>query len=406
MVSLAKVEKVVKPPQKPVMRRKRRLLDGIMLAKSPIQKQPNMFTIKVATGNGKGSDRVTKTEVRNRKILPTAPPVPTNSICFNIFQIYKIISIQTEVCLILFKLNHSFQAIVQHEGISLLLLYSEDSAIEVIDNKDIFLNKLGENKFIEIFRLEEMGDDTVFDNYQRYDFYQLLWFTKTDGNKIYFLDFEEYILEENQVVLIFPGQIDRLDVEGKEGFLYAIHNDILFNINQHLKSDYLNGYTASTFLKLDNSTVGMLRRLNELILQEYDGDNRLVLMESYMEAFLFHISALFENTDAVDNKSDSLVAELMKQIDRNFITERETDFYAYHFGMTNRTINEACKRGTGKTVKQHIQEKLILEIKKEIRLRRKSLKEIAFDLGFNEPAYFTRFFKLHTGLTPTEFRDN
>jgi AraC-like DNA-binding protein len=150
----------------------------------------------------------------------------------------------------------------------------------------------------------------------------------------------------------------------------------------------------------------MLRRLNELILQEYDGDNRLVLMESYMEAFLFHISALFENTDAVGNKSDSLVAELMKQIDRNFITERETDFYAHHFGMTNRTINEACKRGTGKTVKQHIQEKLILEIKKEIRLRRKSLKEIAFDLGFNEPAYFTRFFKLHTGLTPTEFRDN
>ncbi|MDH6307604.1 AraC family transcriptional activator of pobA [Dysgonomonas sp. PFB1-18] len=276
----------------------------------------------------------------------------------------------------------------------------------MIDNKDIFLNKLGDNKFIEIFRLEEMGEDTVFDNYQRYDFYQLLWFTKTDGNKTYFLDFEEYVLEENQVVLIFPGQIDRLDVDGKEGFLYAIHNDVLFNINQHLKSDYLNGYTASTFLKLDNNTVDMLKRLNELVLEEYNGNNRLVLMESYMEAFLFHISALFVNTDAVDNKSDSLVAELMKQIDRNFITERETDFYADHFGMTNRTINEACKRGTGKTVKQHIQEKLILEIKKEIRLRKKSLKEIAFDLGFSEPAYFTRFFKLHTGLTPTEFRDN
>lgn len=74
--------------------------------------------------------------------------------------------------------------------------------------------------------------------------------------------------------------------------------------------------------------------------------------------------------------------------------------------MTNKKINEICIKGTGKTIKQHLQERLILEIKKEIRLRRKSLKEIAFDLGFNEPAYFTRFFKQHTTLTPKEFRDS
>lgn len=53
-----------------------------------------------------------------------------------------------------------------------------------------------------------MGDDTIFENYQRYDFYQLLWFTKADGDNIYFLDFNEYKIKEDQIVLIFPGQID------------------------------------------------------------------------------------------------------------------------------------------------------------------------------------------------------
>ncbi len=81
-VSLAKVENVVKPPQKPVISKNRRLFEGIRFAKRPIQKQPNILTKNVATGKGKGSIRATKTDVRNLKILPTAPPAPTNIICF------------------------------------------------------------------------------------------------------------------------------------------------------------------------------------------------------------------------------------------------------------------------------------------------------------------------------------
>lgn len=273
------------------------------------------------------------------------------------------------------------------------------------ENKQVFLNKLKEEPFIEIFRLQDMGDDTIFENYQRYDFYQLLWFTKVGGDDIYFLDFNEYKIEKDQIVLIFPGQIDKLDVEGKEGYLFTIHNDIFYNISLQLNSDYLNGYFSNTFISLDIDTKVRLEKINELIFLEYNSGNRLGLMKSYMEALLFHVSALFEDSHTLNN-GDIFVAELMKLIDNNFICEKETDFYANSLGVTNRKINELCKKGTGKTVKQHLQEKLILEIKKEIRLRRKSLKEISFDLGFNEPAYFTRFFKQHTNLTPTEFRDN
>lgn len=274
-------------------------------------------------------------------------------------------------------------------------------------NKIIFLNKLDENPFIEIFRLEEIGDDTIFENYQRYDFYQVLWFKKVKGDSSYFLDFEEYTLEDNQIILIFPGQIDKLDTHGKEGFLYAIHNDIFFRISQFLHSGFLNGYTSTAILKPDKNTRKLLDNLNELILNEYYSQKRLPLLESYLQAFLFHISTLGDNTEsnAVERK-EPLIGELMKLIDTRFIYQRETEFYADSFGMSCKTINEICKKATGKTVKQHLQERLVLEIKKEIRIGKKSLKEIAFDLGFSEPAYFTRFFKQQTTLTPTQFRDS
>jgi AraC-type DNA-binding domain-containing proteins len=267
-----------------------------------------------------------------------------------------------------------------------------------------FSGRLAGDRFIEIIELKQ-ADDSVFSNYQRYDFYQLLWFRKAGGNSSYFLDFREYTLEDNQLVLIFPGQIDMLDTGQKEGYLFAIHSDVLFRINQHLQSDYLNGYYGNVFVSPDEETKEILEQLMRLIWSEYRNRNRIALMESYLEVFLFYVSSLSEDINIGKKKSDSLVSELMKVIDKNFITCRETEFYAQQFGMSNKTINEVCKKGTGKTVKQHIRERLILEIKKEIRLGKKNLKEIAFDLGFSEPAYFTRFFKQYTLRTPTEFRD-
>lgn len=266
------------------------------------------------------------------------------------------------------------------------------------------LNRLQGNQFIEVFRLEH-ADNFIFDNYQRYDFHQVLWFTKVEGNNTYFLDFKEYTINTDQVVIIYPGQIDMLDVHGKEGYLFAIHNDTFFHINQHLQSDYLNGYASNVFITLNKAVKEILSKLMELILLEYEGQKRIRLMESYMEVFLFHVSSLFEDSETFKNRPERIVSELMKLIDANFITERETDFYATRLGLSNKKMNEVSVKGTGKTIKQHLQERLILEIKKEIRMESKSLKEIAFELGFSEPAYFTRFFKQQTGMTPTDFKE-
>lgn len=263
---------------------------------------------------------------------------------------------------------------------------------------------LGENQFVEVLKLEDM-DDSLFSDYQQYDFFQLIWFTEVSGNTAYFLDFNEYTLKNDQIVLVYPGQIDKLDLRGKKGFLFVIRNETLFNINMRMNSDYLNGYYSNVFVTPDKETKDILFRLTDLMLTEYNSKNRILLMETYMEAFLFHVSSLIENLEDPSGKKDLLIPALMRLIDKHFIRQRETDFYAERLGLSIKKLNDITAKGTGKTVKQHLQERLILEMKKEIRLREKSLKEIAFDLGFNEPAYFTRFFKQHTTLTPTEFRD-
>lgn len=266
------------------------------------------------------------------------------------------------------------------------------------------LSKLENNRFIEVYKLQD-AEDTVFNNYQRYNFHQVIWFTKVGNNNIYSLDFEEYKIADDEIVIVYPGQIVMLDMRGKEGYLFAIDNENFFDINQHLQSDYLNGYYSNVFVRPDTETKKVLNKLMVLITKESNTRNRVKLMKSYMEVFLFHLSSLFENDERSENISDRTIVELLRLADSHFMTERDTDFYATRLGLSNKRVNEIFVKGTGKTIKQYLHERLVLEMKKEIRLGTRSLKEIAFDLGFSEPAYFTRFFKLQTGMTPSEFKE-
>lgn len=270
-------------------------------------------------------------------------------------------------------------------------------------NKDIFTyNKTDFS--IEIFRLEELTN-TVFSNYLRYDFHQIIWFVKTKGDNLYSIDFNKYTISDNQIVIIYPRQIERVDLKGKEGFLFAVNNDVFFEINQKINSDYLNGYFSNVFISLDKRRTVTLNHIQSLIIEEYNDQNRSVLMESYLQSFLFHIASFNENKILSNNRNVVLFVEFVKLTDNNFIRNRDVVFYAKELNISEKKLNEVCKALSGKTTKQFIQERLILEIKKEIKLGTKNLKEIAFELGFNESAYLTRFFKQQTSISPSEFKE-
>jgi AraC-like DNA-binding protein len=270
---------------------------------------------------------------------------------------------------------------------------------------NIQLNTTDIHRPVEIYDLKDIERVTLFDNYRRYDFFQLLWLKEVGGNPFYFLDFNEYTLTKDQIILIYPGQIDYMpDIYSKEGYLFAFEQSLFHHIVEDINSDYLNGYTANIFISLDKDITVILEKLMELILPEYKTTYRIPLLESYLQAFLFHISSLYEGQHNLKNRDDILITELMKLIDLNFINEKEVSFYAGKLGVTNKKLTRLCIKKTGKTIKQYILGRLVLEIKKEIFKSEKSLKEIAFDLNFSEPAYFTRFFKKHTSMTPEEFR--
>ena len=78
--------------------------------------------------------------------------------------------------------------------------------------------------------------------------------------------------------------------------------------------------------------------------------------------------------------------------------------YADMLAVTPNYLNEMVKEVSGFTASHHIQQRIILEAKRKVIFEGDSLKEIAYGLGFWDPAHFSKFFKNSSGVNFTDFK--
>ena len=91
-------------------------------------------------------------------------------------------------------------------------------------------------------------------------------------------------------------------------------------------------------------------------------------------------------------------------VDREFRTHQPIESYARRLGLTSPHLNRICREHLGDTALGIVHQRLVLEAKRYLTFTSLSAKEIALALAFDDPAYFNRFFKQKTGLSPLAFR--
>lgn len=107
----------------------------------------------------------------------------------------------------------------------------------------------------------------------------------------------------------------------------------------------------------------------------------------------------------IERKDSSLIDNFRNLISEKYKSLHQVSDYAELLYITPGHLNDTVKKFTGKTAKQIIQEHLILEMKRSLVYENKSIKEIAYDFNFDNPAYFNSFFKKLTLETPAVFRN-
>ncbi len=133
------------------------------------------------------------------------------------------------------------------------------------------------------------------------------------------------------------------------------------------------------------------------------------ILQTQLLSLLYKFKGIQEDSSALEmlpNKQQTLVFKFKNLVNNLFITSKQVGDYAGKLFVSKSTLNKIVKDLTGKTAKEIINEKVILESKRMLRYTSNDIAEIAFNIGFDEPTHFIRFFKTHTQQTPKEYRNH
>ncbi|WP_367773896.1 helix-turn-helix domain-containing protein [Flavobacterium sp. WC2421] len=229
------------------------------------------------------------------------------------------------------------------------------------------------------------------------------------------VDLVEYSFEGKIVLFTTPYQIILFNTEHPiKTRRLQFHGDF-YCIEYHKKEVACNGLLFNNiyqqaYINLElEDYIEMDYILEKLIIElEIINSYSIAVVRAYLQLILA-LSSKIKSKKVVISEEKNTFHPLMHfkvLLENNFHKERQPSFYAYQMGISPNTFSKICKQHFLKTPSTLIHQRVILESKKWIHLSYKSMKEIAAELNFDDENYFSRYFKKHTGITPTAFREN
>ncbi len=132
---------------------------------------------------------------------------------------------------------------------------------------------------------------------------------------------------------------------------------------------------------------------------------------SLLLALMVQIHRICKLSDTTETQTHYSISRKARQIekfrsliDKNFRTEHSLQVYANQVGVTVGQLSRLCREVLGKSSLQVMNDRLIQEAQRELVYTALPIKQLASELGFEDDAYFSRFFRKHMGLTPKAYR--
>ena len=103
-------------------------------------------------------------------------------------------------------------------------------------------------------------------------------------------------------------------------------------------------------------------------------------------------------------REETLFKQFINLVSEHHRKERRVDFYAEQLFLSPKHFSTVIKKVSGKTAGQWIDEYVILEAKTLLKYSAMSIQEVAYYMNFPNPSFFGKYFKQHTGMSPSEYK--
>jgi AraC-like DNA-binding protein len=134
------------------------------------------------------------------------------------------------------------------------------------------------------------------------------------------------------------------------------------------------------------------------------------MLIALLKRLIIDITKLARSVYVPDPKLQGEKLDVFRQfnllVEANFHNEHSVNFYAQQLNKSPKTLSNLFPQLSQKTPVQIIQNRIMTEARRLLAYTDKTVKQITYELGFEDPAYFSNFFKRHTSLSPADFRKN
>lgn len=245
---------------------------------------------------------------------------------------------------------------------------------------------------------------------EQVDAYSIYWIK--EGKGTYNIDFESYSFDGNVLFFLSPGQIFAVDSEKiKEAYKISFIRDF-YCIQTHDKEVSCNGVlfnniyetpfvkpTETATKKLDFIITNLIEEFQQEETAQYD------MLQAYLKQFIvLSVRIKKEDFQIKDDPQTKLFKDFSLLVDLNFKQEHSVTYYAERLGLSPKSITKHFQKNASASPSDYIKNRVLLEAKRQLIYTDDSVKQIAYDLGFNDPAYFTRFFTKSELKSPLQFK--
>jgi AraC-like DNA-binding protein/mannose-6-phosphate isomerase-like protein (cupin superfamily) len=240
--------------------------------------------------------------------------------------------------------------------------------------------------------------------------FRLIWVTSGEGN--FWIDMRQYVIGANFLFFIRPGQVYTMERGNPlEGYIISFTGSFLGMDDERSDSQYtgnLLGFFSQQVIQIDCEAVTDIKEtLDKMIKEQYNVHAfRIELLKRYFKIFLIYLTRQFEEIreTGLQTKNVEYVKRFMALVDKDFKEKKMVADYALDLYLTPNYLNQIVKKVTGHSAGHHIRQRIILEAKRKAVYSDKSMKEIAYTLGFTDIAHFSKLFKKIAGVNFVDFK--
>ncbi|GET27230.1 helix-turn-helix domain-containing protein [Prolixibacter sp. NT017] len=287
--------------------------------------------------------------------------------------------------------------------------------IPTIERRDIHKGWTNDQWFFKLMTICDYKAENHSESFHLHDYYSVFWI-KT-GEVVHATDFVEYTLAGNTILFVPPGIRHRMILDKYADGVTFIFNEefVRMNYDSNIpvrEYEIFFNQTFKSLVTLTDEDLPAFGMIVDKLMKEYNRHDKFSrsIVLNLLNLFFLEASRLYEQQNSKEevepgDAPNSSIIEFKALIDKHYREEKGVAFYAERLNMQPSCLNNVTRRTSGITAGEMIRNRIITEVKRLLFSTDLSIKEIGVEMGFDDPAYFSRFFKKYTGTSLSDFRE-